>query len=71
MFSKYEVAIHNWALIHLKGDETTVKTFETVYLNGGLSGLLDALHTFADGFHSEKCEYYSDCPKCLKFFKLL
>lgn len=72
MFSKFEVAIHNWLVVHLKGNEADVKNvFEKAYLEGGLSALLDALHSVADSVHSEKCEYYTDCPKCLKFFKLL
>jgi hypothetical protein len=72
MFSKFEVAIHNWFLIHVKGDESGVKDiFEKAYSDGGFSGLLDALHSTADTFHSDRCEYYTDCPKCIKFFKLL
>lgn len=72
MFSKFEVQIHNWYLIHMKGDVKDIKDiFEKAYLEGGLSGLLDVLHSVADSVHSEKCEYYTDCPKCLKFFKLL
>ena len=72
MFSQFEVAIHNWFLVHLKGEEKDVKNiFEKAYLEGGLSALLDALHSTADSYHSETCEYYTDCPKCMKFFKLL
>ena len=72
MFSKFEVAIHNWYLIHLKGNEKDVhERFETAYTDSGLSGLLEVLHSAADAFHSERCEYYTDCPKCMKLFKLL
>jgi hypothetical protein len=72
MFSKFEVTIHNWYLIHMKGTVDGVKNlFEKAYLEGGFSGLLDALHSTADTFHSEQCEYYTDCPNCIKFFKLL
>ena len=72
MFSKFEVAIHNWFIIHLKGNEKDVKdVFEKAYLEGGLEGLLNTLHSVADAYHSEKCEYYTDCPKCIKFFKVL
>ena len=72
MFSKFEVQIHNWFVVHLKGNEQDVKgVFEKAYLEGGFTALLDALHAMADSVHSERCEYYTDCPKCLKFFKLL
>ena len=72
MFSKFEVAIHNWYLVHLKGDEKDVKEiFEKEYIQNGLNGLLSVIHSLADSFHSERCEYYTDCPKCMKFFKLL
>jgi hypothetical protein len=72
MFSKFEVAIHNWYLVHLKGNVDDVKNmFEKAYLEGGFSALSDALHSTADTFHSDRCEYYTDCPKCIKFFKLL
>lgn len=56
----------------MKGTVDGVKNlFEKAYLEGGFSGLLDALHSTADTFHSEQCEYYTDCPNCIKFFKLL
>ena len=56
----------------MKGNEKDVKdVFEKAYLEGGLEGLLNTLHSVADAYHSEKCEYYTDCPKCIKFFKVL
>jgi hypothetical protein len=72
MFSKFEVAIHNWFLIHVKGDAKDVNdVFEKAYLEGGFEGLLHVLHSVADTYHSEQCEYYTDCAKCTKLFKLL
>lgn len=72
MFSKFEVAVHNWVLLHLKGREGAVRDiFEEAYLQHGFEGLLSALHSAADTFHSNKCEDYTECPKCMKFFKLL